>query len=148
MLPAFINEKGGQNAGELCLPNSEPHSNRGHRESVRGWPPAGYGKFVKSDVPQWPSKVGMSIIYLLPSLTSVLGLLFLISTAAPTESAVGGGLQQLWQLAATHRGILIAAMLSVHFIKRELEVSLSPHVLQLHCSWSTRSSSRGSLRLA
>ena len=85
-------------------------------------------------MPQWPSRVGMSVIYLLPSLTSVLGLLFLISTAVPAEPAVGGALQQLWQLAATHRGILIAAMLSVHFIKRELEVGLSLHVHVLHCN--------------
>ena len=111
-----------------------PTATRALCDSVRSWPPAGYGKFAKSDMPQWPSKVGMSIIYLLPSLTSVLGLLFLISTAAPAEPAVGGTLQQLWQLAATHRGILIAAMLSVHFIKRELEVSLSPHVHALQCN--------------
>ena len=76
----------------------------------------------------------MSVIYLLPSLTSVLGLLFLISKAAATEPAVSGSLQQLWQLATTHRSILIAAMLSVHFIKRELEVSLSPYVHVLQCT--------------
>eukprot|EP00891_Asterochloris_glomerata_P001362 jgi/Astpho2/1362/Aster-x1004 len=96
MLTAVINEAKGQNTG--------------------------YGKFAKPEVPQWPSRVGMSIVYLFPSLTSVLGLLFLISTAAPAEPAVSGSLQQLWQLATTHRGTLIAAMLSLHFIKRELEV--------------------------
>ncbi len=76
----------------------------------------------------------MSIMYLFPSLTSVLGLLFLISTAVPAEPAVSGSLQQLWQLATTHRGTLIAAMLSLHFIKRELEVSLSPCVHGVQCN--------------